>query len=350
MAAPIGCSTHSYSVTDREGRVISSGGMLTSVDYNRVLNDLSTATVEVGVTDQACCNQIGDIRSWRHTLNIYRGNDLMWSGFVLNPKWTENGVTIQAVDIIGLLDRRVPHQDFDFEATDLTAIAQQLIDDALFPDDPGHEVTIVGPAGVTGGREYSQDVGQVGDHLRDLADTGIDFTAVGNNIVILPDDFCEVIGRLSDVDLPDGLSVTEDGANLVTRQIVAGSDESGIVGTAGGVNEFYGLLELYDEQTSITTTAAATVAAQAKLNASAIVPVSIDTQNVTLAPTAPVDMVALVPGWCIDITSMATCRTVTQRLKITGLQVQEDGGTQDTPGQERITLQVTATGDTLAVA
>jgi hypothetical protein len=32
-------------------------------------------------------------------------------------------------------------------------------------------------------------------------------------------------------------------------------------------------------------------------------------------------------------------------LKITGLQVTEDGGDGDTPGQERVVLQVAAQGD-----
>lgn len=350
MVVPLGCKSHSYSITDRDGRVISTGGTLTNVEYNRVLNDSSSASVRIGVSDPSCCAQLGGIRSWRHRLNIYRGGELMWSGFVLNPTWTADDVVVSAVDVVGLLDRRVPHQDMVFNGTDLTAIAQQLVDDALAPDDPGHDVVVMGPSGVTGGRAYAQNVGQSGDHLRDLADTGIDFTAVGNTVVILPDSFCEVVGRLSDVDLPQGVSVTEDGATLVTRQIVAGSDESGVVGVAGGTNAFYGLLELYDEQTSITTTTAAAAAASAKLAASAIVPVHIDTQSLTLSPSAPVDAASLVPGWCLDITTTITCRDITQRLKITGLQVTEDGGSADTPGQEQITLQVTATGDTLAVS
>jgi hypothetical protein len=349
MTIPLGCKSHSYTITDREGRVISSGGLLTEVEYNRVLNDSSSASVTIGVSDAECCNQLGGVRSWRHRLNIYRGVSLMWSGFVLNPRWDVESMTVQAVDLVGLLDRRVPHQDFNFTGTDLTAIAQLLIEDAFFPDDPGHEIVVIGPSGVTGGRAYPQNIGQTADHLRDLADTGIDFTAVGNTIVIMPDDFCEVVGRLTDTDLPDGLSVTEDGSNLVTRQIVAGSDESGVVGEAGGTNDYYGLLELYSEQTSITTTAAAQEAAVAKLASSAIVPVHIDTQSLTLSPDAAIDAASLVPGWCVDITTTATCRDVSQRLKITGLQVTESGGSDATPGQEQITLQVTATGDTLAV-
>lgn len=347
--AEVGCATHSYTITDRDGRLIANPGTLINVSYNRVLNDVSTALATVGITDPDCCAQLGDVRAWRFQLNIYRGSDFIWSGLIVNIEWSRDEVQFRAVDIVGLLERRVPHQDFNFVSTDLTEIARQLIDDGFAPDDPGHEVTVMGLAGVTGGRTYEENIGQTADHLRDLADTGIDFTTVGNNIVILPDDFCEVVGLLSDDDLPEGVSVAEDGGSLATRQIVAGSEESGVVGVYGGTNPYYGLLEIYEEQTSITDQLSAQAAAQARQEASSVAPVFIDTRNVTLRPTTAVDVQNLVPGWCIDVTSYATCRRISQRLKITGLQISEDGGSGNTPGQERILLQVTGTGDQLEV-
>jgi hypothetical protein len=341
---PIGCATHTYTITDRDGGTVTGSGLLTDVQYNRVLNDASTAQVVIGVSGPDCCAELGSVRSWRHTLNIYRNDDFMWSGQITNVDWGYDKVTVSATDIIGLLDRRVPHQDFVYTSTDLVDIAEDLIEDGLAPDDPGHTVTKVAQSGVTGGRSYNRNIGQTADHLRDLADTGMDFVAVGNNIVLLPDDFCEVVGRLSDEDLPEGVTVTEDGAALATRWIVAGSEASGSVGVAGGVHPYYGLLEQYVELTSITDQASADAAAAAKLKASLPVPTVIDTQNITLSPTANVDMLSLVPGWCLDITTSITCRDITQRLKITGLQVSEDGGTGDTPGQERILVQVVAAG------
>lgn len=344
---PVGCASATYTITDREGGMVSASGILTSVEYNRLLNDASTATATVGVSGPECCAELGNVRSWRHLLNIYRGDAFMWSGFIVNIDWSFDRTVFRAVDIIGLLDRRVPHQAFQFTGTDITEIARQLVEDGLAPDDPGHTTTVIGPAMVDGGRTYERSVGQVADHLRDLADTGLDFTAVGTNIVILPDTFCDVVGRLSDEDLPQGVTVTEDGASLATRQIVAGSQTGTAIGTAGGVNAYYGLLELYTEQTTITDQASADAAAAAKLASSLGVPVYIDTQNVTLAPTAPVDVAQLVPGWCVDITTDSTCRTITQRLKITGLKITEDGGSESTPGQEHVTLQVAATGQNL---
>lgn len=346
---PVGCATHSYTITDRDGGLVAASGVLTSVAYNRLLNDTSTARIFIGSSGEDCCGDLGAIRSWRHWLNIYRDEDLMWSGPILSVEWTFDQVVVLATDLLGLLDRRVPHSNMTFAGTDLAVIASELITDGLAPDDPGHEITIVAPSGVPGDRTYETDIGQTADHLRDLADTGIDFTVIGNRFIILPDEFCEVVGRLADEDLPEGLTIAEDGASLVTRQIVAGSEDGDVIGSAGGVNDYYGLLELYTEQTTITTDASATASAQAKLAASATVPVFIDTQNVTLAPTANVAVSLLVPGWCLDITSDSTCRRITQRLKITGLTVNETGGTGQVPGREAITVQVAATTDPLEV-
>lgn len=344
---PVGCSTHTFTIVDRDGGLVVSSGDLLNVEYNRLLNDSSTAKIVIGVTGPQCCNDLGNLRSWRHLLNLYRGNEFMWSGFITRVDWSFGQCEVRAVDIIGLLDRRVPHQAFTFVDTDITQIAATLADDGLAPDDPGHTTTVVGASGVTGGRTYELAVGQVADHLRDLADTGLDFTAVGNNIVILPDAFADVVGRLSDEDMPEGVTVTEDGASLGTRQIVAGSQAGTPVGIAGGVNPYYGLLEIYTEQTTMTDQAAADAAAAAKLKSNLGVPVYIDTQNVTLAPTANIDVAKLVPGWCVDISTDSTCRSITQRLKITGLSITEDGGSDTAPGGERVVLQVAATGDNL---
>lgn len=343
----VGCAAHTYTIIDRDGGLLTSSGNLLTVEYYRLLNDSSTAKITVGVTGSQCCAELGNLRSWRHLLNLYRGQDFMWSGYITRVDWSFDQCVITAVDIIGLLDRRVPHQPFDFTDTDITEIARQLVEDGLAPDDPGHTTTVVAASGTVAGRKYEEAVGQTADHLRDLADTGLDFTAVGNNVVILPDAFADVVGRLSDEDLPEGVTVTEDGASLGTRQIVAGSQAGTPVGTAGGVNPYYGLLEIYTEQSTMADQAAADDAAAAKLKSNLGVPVYIDTQNVTLAPTANIDVAKLVPGWCVDISTDSTCRTITQRLKITGLKITEEGGTDAQPGGEHVVLQVAATGDNL---
>lgn len=347
---PLGCASHSYTITDRDGGHVAASGVLTQVAYNRVLNDASDARVTIAVQGTNCCAEMSGIRSWRHWLNIFRAGVFVWSGPIVNVSWTAAETRVAAVDLVGLLDRRVVHNLLEFDTVPVAQIASDLIRDGFAPDDPGHTVTVMGPSRTTGGRTYQPWIGQTADHLRDLAETGIDFTVVGSNIIILPDDFEDVVGRLSDADLPEGVTVTEDGAALATRQVVAGDEQTGVVGVAGGTNAYYGLLEMYTEQNTLKTTDDVDQAAAAKLAGSLTAPVTIDTQDVTLAPTAPVTIDQLVPGWCLDITSAATCREITQRLKITGLAVSESGGDgRQSVGGERVVVQVTAMGDDLEV-
>ena len=67
-----------------------------------------------------CCAELAAVRTWRHYLSIFRDDQFMWDGPITGVDWSFDSVTVNATDIIGLLDRRVPHQDFTFTGTDLT--------------------------------------------------------------------------------------------------------------------------------------------------------------------------------------------------------------------------------------
>lgn len=338
-----GCGTHAAQVIDRSGATVAMADILTEIEWNRTLDNWSTARAVVNPMGD-CCERLGAVSTWRHRLVIYRDGKYVWDGPITQVNWSLGQVELLAADVLIWLDYRVPHQDLAYTSTDLATIAAGLIEDGFAPDDPGHTVEVIAVAGVTGSRSYMRDIGQTGDHLKALADAGLDYTALGSKILLLPENHTVPVGRLSDQDFPTGLVVAEDGTALGTRWVVAGSDDSGVVGEAGGTDAYYGLLERYVEQTEITDMASATAAAQARLRGSLPVPVFVDTQQVTISPDAAVDVASLVPGWCLDITSTSTCRTVSQRLKITGLKVTETGGDADTPGQESVQVQVAATG------
>jgi hypothetical protein len=333
---PTGCGLHEAQILDRSGAVVAHADVLTEVEWTRVLDEVSTARIVV-TPGGDCCEKLKNVRSWRHKLAIWRDGEPVWEGPILRPEWSTGQVEIRAMDVLAWLDRRVPHQSVRFSRRDLTEIAEWLIADGFEPDDPGHQVRIVAPAGVSGRRSYVRDVGQTGDHLRDLADTGLDYTAVGSVILLLPEDHAASVGSLTDVDLPEGLTVTEDGAALVTRWVVHGGEDD-VKGTAGGSSRYYGLLERSVEETSIEDAADAEAAARSRLRGSRPVPVWISSDRVTLSPDAPVDVPRLVPGWCVDVATTATCRTISQRLKITGVRVAE------TRDGESVQVQLAPTG------
>lgn len=341
--AVAGCGTNTARIVDRTGGTIAEANVLTEVEWTRVLDDTSTARVVIN-PEGDCCERLGEVRSWRHSLVIWRDGELVWAGPIINVDWRFGEVEIFAQDISAWLARRVPHSSRTFTNADLMEPAQWLIEDGFAPDDPGHTVQVVGPAKVKGSRSYTEDVGQTLDHLLDLADTGIDWTVIGKTFVLLPEDHSASVGRLDDNDFPEGLIVAEDGTSLGTRWIVAGEEGGGVLGSAGGAHDYYGLLERYVEETSLTDVASATATAAAKLRSSLPVPVFIDSQQVTISPQAAVDVAQLVPGWCLDITSALTCRKIGQRLKIVGVTVIETGGEGDTPGSESVQVQVAVTG------
>jgi hypothetical protein len=318
----VGCGSHSALIVDRGGAVVAGADVLVEVDWTRVLNDTSTARIVVH-PDGDCCARLGRVRSWRHKLLVFRDGRPVWEGPVLQPRWTAEGVEIAGADILAWLDRRVPHASIRFTATELTVIARWLIDDGFAPDDPGHSVQVASEAMIAGDREYTVDVGQVGDHLRDLAATGIDFTAVGSRIVLMGDQYDVPVGSLSDEDFPAGLRVVEDGVSLATRWVVHGDGD--VKGVAGGVHPYYGLLERSVDENSVLDGPSAAAAARSRLAGSQPAPVWVDSDQATLAPDAPVDVPSLVPGWCLDVTTTRTCRPVAQRLKIMSVRVVENG-------------------------
>ncbi|MGW1711013.1 hypothetical protein ACWCP8_37540 [Streptomyces sp. NPDC002206] len=177
----VGCGSHVTRIIDRGGAVVANADVLLTVEWSRVLDDISTVRILVQ-PDGDCCAQLAAVRCWRHKLVIYRDGRPCWEGPISTPEWNADGtVEIAAADVLAWLDRRVPHANKTFTGEDLAAIAQWLIEDGFAPDDPGHSVEIVAPTRIRGDREYETDVEQTGDHLRDLAGTGLDYTAVGSD-------------------------------------------------------------------------------------------------------------------------------------------------------------------------
>lgn len=318
----IGCGTHRAQIVDRSGATVSHASVLAEVEWTRVLDDVSTARAVVA-PDEDCCASISQIRTWRHKLVIWRDEQPVWEGPIVTVSWGLEAVEIRAVDVLGWLERRVPHADAEFAATELTQIAAWLIEDGYQPDDPGHSVEIIAPTRIRGDRVYEQEVGQTHEHLQDLAETGLDYTVIGSRIVLMPEDHCERVGALTDADLPDGLTVTEDGTALATRWVVHGDEDLGVLGEVGGKHPYYGLLEQVAEESSIRDTASALAAARSRLRGSSPAPLFVDSQA-TLSPEAAVDIQALVPGWCLDVTTTVTCRSISQSLKIASVRVTED--------------------------
>lgn len=344
----VGCANHTAAILDKDGAVVCLADALVSVEWNRILNETAVARATI-LPQGDCCECMGGVRTWRHRLVIWRMGKPVFDGPVVMAEWTVDGVNLTAYDVSAWLDRRLPHSDMDFASTDLTTIAQALIADAVLPDDPGIVTEIVAPSLIFGDRAYRIDVDRCLDHLRDLSDTGMDWSVAGGRILLFGAGFASSIGSLSDSDFPQGLRVIEDGASLVSRWVLWGAVEQprdasgrfvsgaatadGIKSVAGGIHDYYGLLEGVHDSLAVQDEGAASVldqtsadAATSSLLASSLpAPVFIDTGAGPLSPNAAVDVADIIPGYCLQVSSTATCRSVTATQKIYELHVTDDG-------------------------
>lgn len=362
--ATAGCGSHEAAIYDRGGALLAHADVLTQIEWSRTLNDVSAARVVIQ-PGADCCQKLQHVRSWRNKIVIWRDGSLVWEGPIVRVRWSLAEIELQCADIAAWLGVRLPHQTITFGDSDLVDIAAWLIEDAFRPDDPGHTVDIVAPSRVRGRRDYFEDSDSVLEHMKDLAETGLDWTAVGSTIVLLPEDHLVSVGTLTDADLPEGLTVTEDGEALATRWVVFGQDDQGgqdddregdpppsVKGEASGRAPYYGLIERAVEENSIKTSADAAAAARSRLRGSKPAPIYIDSDRVTLSPDAPVEVARLVPGWCVDVVTTETCRPISARMKIQAVTVSEGGSGggqrggegQAAGGGESVQLKLAPTG------
>lgn len=327
MAGFLGCpDTYSVQFHDNEGRVpFGSAVEPTSVEWNRILDDTSDAKVVVNVKDAECCDTLGQVRTWCNDMSLYRDADLVWQGPVSGISYTGDQVTVSAKDVTAWLARRVIRNLLDFTiatgsgATDLALIAQAILQDALGPDDPNVlQYLAVTLSGVVGERKYPANSSYAGDELRELARTGIDFTAIGRRIIIAGEVPFGRLATLTDEDFAGPLTVIEDGTAAVSKAYVVGQ---GVTATSGGIGPC-GLIERLEKEDEIRDLNSAQAEADALVMAGSPTPLYLEVPDGSrLTPEAPVQISELVPGVTIPVASTQTCREVSALLRLTKLAV-----------------------------
>jgi hypothetical protein len=336
VADLLGCpETYGVALHDRYGRV-PIGPVLepSRVEWSRAADETSEASVEFAVPE--CCAQLGQAEPWCHDVSIYRDADLVWQGPLLQPVFEGSTVTLYARDVTAWLDWRTIHAALDFTASglgaqDLVDIAEAVIADALSVDDPNvlpylHTI----PSGITGERSYAPDSTHAGDELRELARTGVDFTAIGRRIILSGGG--TTLGRLAtlhDEHFAGPLRIIKDGLAALTRAVLIGE---GVTASSGGAGEC-GLLERVFKEDSVLDVVSAQAEANARAAGGYPTPVFLEVpDNARLTPDAPVSINQLVPGVLVPVASTQTCLEVATVLRLTKLSVSYTPGDGETVG------------------
>lgn len=331
--AELGCAdSYTVAFTDNRGQQQQGPALEPSaVDWSRLLDDTSEATVTVPISGAECCGTVGSARSWCHDLAIWRNGrmgsgELVWQGPVVHLTHAARESTIVARDVSAWLNRLPVNSLLDFTATgsgaaDLSDIAAAVIRDGFGFFDPGVlQYLLISPSGVTGERRYEPLTSYAGEHLAELGRTGIDWTVLGHRIIVggeVPRARAR-LPQLGDDHFLGELTVVEDGLAAATRAIVIGE---GVAADVGGIGECGPLTRIVKEE-AIKDQASADYEAASIVAAGSPTPLIVSVPDgAQLAPEAPVRIADLVPGAVAPVTSQRTCYTVNTDLRLIRLSV-----------------------------
>lgn len=213
---------------------------LASVSWSRAIGRKTQATVRL--SGRACRAQstlLGTVQPRRHELVIFRGQDRVWEGPIVQAESTSTGFTIIANDILDYVEHRaltVPWPSPDnggqpYMVDRIREILEHELATDYAIDTPDGPVTV--PAwenldppinvlphlDVRGGttRTYAETAPfemTVGEHLYNLGRSlGVSFTALGRSLVVWDGS----IGRLrpvTEADFSGDFTISSDGADF----------------------------------------------------------------------------------------------------------------------------------------
>lgn len=349
VANVLGCGTYEVVVLTRGGRALVSVLEWTQVSWSRVLDETSEATI-TGSTgqDARCCEALNEIKPWRHEIGILRDSVLIWVGPIIQVQTPPGTFQITARDISAWWDHRLIHNSYNFVQEDMGTIFQAFSDDAMAPDPSPGMILNVTFSGVRATKRVLSTQHQIaGPVLRDLCNTGIDWTAIGRTILagglVVP---TQAIGAFTDSHFATPPTPTFSGEQQSNSPTVRGAGG----GTSGDriyakVDDFRailqdGLLESVETISSITDHNSALQASESQL---ALRKTVAQVEACELIPEAPFTLDTLIPGALCRLDLQETCIPVSGVFRLKSVQ-----GTVNANSNDTITLVFQPEGTTRA--
>lgn len=242
----LGCGIYELYFKSRGGDLfICRARNLTSVKWGRKLNETTEAsfTIALNGLDDECCNCVNTVNPWEHEVSIYRDGEEVWCGPITGADIDLNNQTASytARDLSAWFDKRwveIRDTDVEFEEANLSEVYNWLIEHAYYKE-PWNMSWSVPTVQVPIERTYTAAIDSdrwagsfpnVGNELRDLAKSGIDFTTIRR---------VYVTGDLQGSSKIEATFKDGDWSQLPTISIV-GSAMATEVGVAGGNGGYYG--------------------------------------------------------------------------------------------------------------
>jgi hypothetical protein len=393
-------SLHRVMVHDRGGvRKIDELLDIAEVEYNRERDQVIGARVVV--SGRSCRGQrsfLQQIAAMRHELVIFRGSERVWEGPILEVRWFRDRVELVAHDVIEYIDATPLSKDWPNSDDGGQVYMTERIRDILtyelqtpYSADVGSAgvpniITIprwenfgtapwdlatwgppinvlphldvrasTGPQGILTRSSTLAFEMMAGEHLRNLAEGGLDFTAVGRRILIW--DSAMSIGRtrnLTDADFYGELTVIASGTEHASVAHISAQREEPdpddptppppSVGNAGAPDPFYGV---WTRIASLASEEGADTPSQMALNSQARrqlvgrnpVPTEIVIpQGGGLRLSHDLRINELVPGVIMPVRATLNLRPVSQDQRLDKVTVKE------VPGVETVQVSLSPAG------
>jgi hypothetical protein len=314
---------------------------VTFVKWGRELDEDSEAEVTLHLrgdaAGRACCEFLGNARTWRNELMVVRGGEVVWGpGPLVTISIQRHIAHLTARDIFAWLDRRLVHEEYEFKEVELSELARIIVYDALTKGDAADMPAQTRDACILDYAEF-HDTGRLTDMqilanrksagavLRELGAQGLDFTVVNRRLIVGADFAFGPIGPLHDEHIAENVAVDEHGLQAATKWYVS-SDTEAVQGQAGGVDPYFGLIEQGVEGQSVSTSQKdLDRLARDRLTTTNPPPLIVKIpQPGRLTPDAPVCPRVLVPGTMVDFSIRELCRPAVVRQRLTSLRVTVD--------------------------
>lgn len=337
-----------------------------SADWSRVLNDISSASVEVPVHPD-CCTELNYIASrvapQLFELHLWRNdNDTggpVWAGPLVGIEEDPSGageaetVSLSARGPLAWSSWRVfafpmPYSvggpgQITWSGVDLTTIFEDWWSYLMSKDDPLIEV-ITSLSGITGDRSVTLSELPVGwTVLKELVDSGVNTVEYGRTI--LAGNLDTLVPRLPVITeewFGDPVATRVIGDSQATRVWVKG--EAGVIGLAGGPDPATGLLlEQTVDDSEAEDIASAVSRAELEVAFRGQSLVFADGDN-NLRASAPVCINDLVPGAIASIDLSQRCLTTLSDMRLAEVSVSYTSSDDDTSGEESVSVQFESLG------
>lgn len=309
------------------------------IDYNRVMNETSQADVTIRKRE-GCHTALAWVDPWATELRIWRGDDMVWEGPIVEYEEFQESVRITARDVTEWTKYRVMNRTIDHTILPgvlPTQIAQEVLEQAFEKDDPRvlqymdiRECSCPNHIGyITRKIEVDDDDTPkiTAGEIRTLAGSFVDYTTIGRRIIVWPDNYyLSSVGTIMQRHLQgDGWSIRSRGADYGNHFIMQGD---AVVGKFGGQDERYGLVEQLLRDETILDTTTAKKAAQTMHETRAARPARwlVLSDGTELSPETPIELDRLVPGVraIVDIGGDEIAQPFRQNLRITRVSVGVD--------------------------